>query len=135
LWHITPRHSATESGEWARQRVKHTHSNRGISAFAFAGLWEEWKGPDGPVRSCTIVTTEPNELMEPIHNRMPVILPKDYEDVWLDPEWCDIPEILELLRPYPAEKMKAIPLSTLVNSPKNENADVIVPLGDFPNSK
>jgi putative SOS response-associated peptidase YedK len=103
--------------------------------FAFAGLWEERKGLKGIVRSCTIITTEPNELMADIHDHMPVILPRDYENAWLDPEWRDIPEILELLKPYPAEKMKAIPVSTLVNSPKNENADIIMPLGDFPDSK
>lgn len=57
-----------------------------IAPFAFAGLWEWCKGTDGPLESCTIVTTEPNELMRPPHNRMPVILPDDAYDQWLDPK-------------------------------------------------
>ena len=76
--------------------------------FAFAGLWETWRDPSGVViPSCAIITTTPNELMAPIHDRMPVILPRDLEDLWLDPEVQDAAVLTELLVPYPAEAMEA----------------------------
>ena len=96
--------------------------------FAFAGLWEIWQGADGShLETCTILTTTPNELMAPIHNRMPVILePADF-DMWLAPG--DHPDqALHLLRPYPAAKMAAYPVSTLVNSPANDTPECIAPL-------
>jgi len=96
--------------------------------FAFAGLWETWHSTDGDrIHSCTILTTEPNELMAPIHNRMPVIIePPDY-DLWLDPG--PNPESARhLLRPYPAEKLAAYPVSTRVNSPRNDDPQCIAPL-------
>jgi putative SOS response-associated peptidase YedK len=94
--------------------------------FAFAGLWEHWKSDDGEViNSCTILTTEPNDLMRPVHNRMPVIIdPKDY-DLWLDTE-VKTPELLQpLLHPYSAEEMTAYPVSTKVNKPVNDSAELI----------
>ncbi|MFQ5400516.1 MAG: SOS response-associated peptidase [Anaerolineae bacterium] len=96
--------------------------------FAFAGLWETWHSADGDrIHSCTILTTEPNELVAPIHNRMPVIIePPDYA-LWLDPG--PNPELARhLLRPYPAEKMVAYPVSTRVNSPRNDDPRCIAPL-------
>ena len=96
--------------------------------FAFAGLWDEWHSPDGgSIRSATIITTEPNELMSRLHNRMPVILdPADYAE-WLDPA-PRIPESLQpLLRPFPADKMSAHPVSTLVNTPANDRPELVVP--------
>ena len=96
--------------------------------FAFAGLWDEWHSPDGSqIRSCTIVTTEPNELMAPIHNRMPVILSPDAYAQWIDPA-VRTPESLQMfIRPYPSEEMTAYPVSTLVNNPKNDRAECVVP--------
>ena len=116
-------------------------------AFAFAGLWERWTpregqldkiiGParpevpmsaDGRVESCSFLTTVPNELMETIHDRMPVIVPPEHWDTWLDPE-IDAPEVLEeLLLPYPAEQMRAHPVSTHVNKPGNDDPHCIEPL-------
>lgn len=94
--------------------------------FAFAGLWDLWKSPDGrQVESCTIITTEPNELMVSIHNRMPVILrPGAYED-WLNPQLRDTDTLTHWLRPYPAELMKARPVSKLVNNPGNDTAAIL----------
>lgn len=94
--------------------------------FAFAGLWDLWKSPDGrQVQSCTIVTTEPNELMAPIHNRMPAILrPKAYED-WLNPQLRDEQVLTHLLKPYPTELMKARAVSKLVNNPRNDVAEIL----------
>lgn len=96
--------------------------------FAFAGLWEHWKGPDETtIDSCTLLTTEPNDLIRPVHNRMPVILaPEDY-DLWLDPGVQE-PELLRpLLRAYPSENMHAYPISTWVNNPRNDDPRCIEP--------
>ena len=97
--------------------------------FAFAGLWENWHAPDGSqILSCTIITTEPNELMKPIHNRMPVILPKSAYYTWLAQEEADNGTLQQLLKPYPSEEMKAYAVSRLVNSPGNDRPDVIQPV-------
>ena len=96
--------------------------------FALAGLWEVWRDPDGSVlQTCTILTTTPNELMAPIHNRMPVIVEPEDFDLWLNPE-PNPEQGLHLLRPYPAEKMSAYPVSTLVNNPRNDAPDCIQPI-------
>ncbi|MBE0646778.1 MAG: SOS response-associated peptidase [Bacteroidales bacterium] len=92
--------------------------------FAMAGIWETWVSAEGEIiLSFSIITTGPNELMAPIHNRMPVILHPENEKLWLD----DTNEnaLQELLKPYPADLMKAFPVSTLVNSPKNDRPEVI----------
>ena len=87
-------------------------------AFAFAGLWEQWTAPSGaPVHSCTIITTRPNSLLEPIHNRMPVMLTPRVESVWLDRSIEDPETLTRLLVPYPPSDMEAYEVSTLVNSP------------------
>lgn len=117
------------------------------SPFAFAGLWERWKpgagqldkitGPgrpevtmsaDGRVESCSFLTTGPNELMETIHDRMPVIVPPEHWNTWLDPEIDDPEALEELLLPYPAEKMRAHPVSTHVNNPGNDDPTCVEPL-------
>ena len=97
--------------------------------FAFAGLWEHWEGPDGAaIDSCTILTTEPNEMMADIHDRMPVILdPKDFAQ-WLDPEVKTADVLHPPLRSYPAGGMTAYPVSTMVNRPSNESAGWIARL-------
>ncbi len=96
--------------------------------FALAGLWEMWRSPDGDsIQSCTIITTTPNELMAPIHDRMPVILEPEDFDMWLDPG--DRPEQgLHLIRPFPSEKMAAYPVSAFVNKPINDTPQCIAPL-------
>ncbi len=97
--------------------------------FAFAGLWEYWQSPHGDeVLSCTIITTPPNELMEKIHNRMPVILPPKYYPQWLDPAEQKPEQLQGLLKPYPAQQMTAYPVSTLVNNPRNDVPECITPL-------
>src|SRR5262245_43399206 len=96
--------------------------------FGFAGLYENWTSPDGEnIRTCTIITTEPNEVTRTIHDRMPVIIPKDQEDRWLDPGCQDPEALLALLRPYPGEEMETCQVSTLVNSPTNDSPECIVP--------
>ena len=97
--------------------------------FAFAGLWDEWHSPDGSqVKSCTIITTEPNALMTTLHNRMPVILPPSAYAEWLDPA-PQKPELLQkLLTQYPSGEMTAHPVSPLVNSPANDRPELILPV-------
>ena len=96
--------------------------------FAFAGLWDEWHSPDGSlVKSCTIITTEPNVLMSTLHNRMPVILSHNAYAQWLEPSARKPEELQGLLVPYPAAEMSAYPVSTLVNSPANDRAECLVP--------
>lgn len=98
--------------------------------FGFAGLWETWKNPEGElVHSCTIITTVPNALMEPIHNRMPVMLTREAEERWLDAGNQDTAELRELLVPYPAAELEAYEVSPLVNSAKNETPGVIERVG------
>jgi len=97
--------------------------------FAFAGLWELWNSPDGSqIYSCTIITTQPNELMQTIHNRMPVILPKASYSRWLDPAERQPADLADLLVSYPASEMAAYPVSRLVNSPQVDTPACIQPV-------
>lgn len=97
--------------------------------FAFAGLWEIWNSADGSeVRSCTIITTEPNELVKNIHNRMPVILPRDAYATWLATEEKNPQDLDPLLGPFPAAEMMAYPVSRTVNSPANDSPACIEPI-------
>ena len=92
-----------------------------------AGLWERWRESEDaePLDSCTIVTTGPNELVGELHNRMPAILsPEDY-DLWLDRSVEQPKQLGELLKPYPAIEMKVVAVSTAVNNPANEGAELI----------
>jgi putative SOS response-associated peptidase YedK len=99
------------------------------SPFAFAGLWERWKDPaNGPVESCALITTDANELVRPIHDRMPVILPRDDYAKWLDPEVEDAGKLQELLVPFPAEEMKTYAVSGLVNKPQNNGPECLAPV-------
>ena len=95
--------------------------------FAFAGLWESWdKGGEGEVRTCTILTTRANALVDEIHERMPVILAPDAYDVWLDPA-SERDELAGLLAPYPEDEMEAYPVSRFVNSPSNNDPRCVEP--------
>ncbi len=98
--------------------------------FAFAGLWEEWKAPDGKrIQSFTIITTEPNELIAQFHHRMAVILKPEEEAFWL--EMKNKPaDVLPLLRPYDGNDLEAFPVSRAVNSPSVNNPSLIEPLSE-----
>jgi putative SOS response-associated peptidase YedK len=94
--------------------------------FAFAGLWEQWKPPEWEaIESCTILTMEPNELLELIHNRMPVILSPVPYDQWLDPAVQQTAPLKAFLRPYPSDELLAHPASTLVNNPRHDAPDCL----------
>ncbi|HIK44974.1 MAG TPA: SOS response-associated peptidase, partial [Leptolyngbyaceae cyanobacterium M65_K2018_010] len=104
---------------------------RNHQPFAFAGLWEHWTDPvsGSELQTCTILTTIANQLMAPIHDRMPVILaPEDYAP-WLDPSYYQ-PQVLQaMLGPYEAEAMDYYPVSTWVNQPEHDSPACIEPLG------
>jgi len=85
--------------------------------FAFAGIWDRWKDPSGQwVKSCSILTTTPNVVAAPVHDRMPVILERDNYDLWLDPGMRDVVAVSEMLKPYDARLMRCYPVSTRVNN-------------------
>lgn len=95
--------------------------------FAMAGIWEAWKNPENStIYSFSIITTAANELMQSIHERMPVILPQESEEIWLNSNKQD--ELLALLKPYDQDQMYAYEISKLVNSPSNDNPAVLLPM-------
>jgi putative SOS response-associated peptidase YedK len=95
--------------------------------WAFAGLWERWEGPEGPVESCAILTTGANELVRPVHDRMPVILPEGHWPAWLDVGLQDSAALVPMLRPFPADAMRAYPVGPLVSNPRNDGPGCLEP--------
>lgn len=97
--------------------------------FAFAGLWDEWKSPDGEViRSCTIITTEANDKMSPVHDRMPVIVRPEHEPLWMDSSITDIEKLRPVLQPLENDRLDMYQVSSQVNSPANENPNLVEPV-------
>lgn len=118
--------------EWKREgKTKQPYCfevNEG-ALFAFAGLWDRWKSPQGDViESCSIITTTPNSLLTDIHDRMPVILRPDDYDLWLGPAFANTASLSEMLRPFEAGEMRRFPVSTRVNNALNDDADCAKPL-------
>lgn len=118
--------------EWSRhgggrKQPLYFHMRDG-EPFAIAGLWERWERGDEPLETCTLLTTEANELLAPHHDRMPVIIrPEEYE-VWLDAGVRSADLTRTLLRPYPHEEMSVYAVSLLVNNPANEGPRCAEPL-------
>ena len=114
--------------EWDKKGVKRVPYRvvlKDERPFAFAGICDYWKDEKGKeLKSFSIITTDANEMIAKIHDRMPVILSPEDEKVWLDPG-LDITEAMKMLHPYPAEEMKMYPVSTLVNKPENDLPEVI----------
>jgi putative SOS response-associated peptidase YedK len=113
--------------EWKRDvepKQPYFIHRRDNNPMAFAGLWETWQGADKTIESCTIVTTEANEMMAKLHNRMPVILDPEDFDWWMTGA---AHEVGQLLVPYPSEKLEAYPISRIVNNPRNEGPDLLRP--------
>ena len=97
--------------------------NKG-ALFAFAGIWDRWKDPRGnTVETCSILTTSPNAVTSPVHDRMPVILDPDSYDLWLDPGMTDAHVVSELLKPYDAKSMRCYPVSTRINHVANDDEE------------
>jgi len=99
--------------------------------FAFAGLWDSWQKPDGgELQSYAIITTQANDLLKPVHDRMPVMLDDLTQKTWLDPELTDPRILTVLLQPFPSDLMEAYDVSTLVNSPASDLPECVIPIGD-----
>lgn len=113
--------------EWKRegkQKLPFCFTLASDSVFAFAGIWDRWKSPQGQVvESCSILTTAPNELMQDIHDRMPVILSPDAYDIWLDPGFRNVEELQPLLKPFPSGAMRRYRVSQRVNHVKNDDPE------------
>lgn len=125
--------------EWRREgrvRLGHWIRRRDGRPFAMAGLWERWRGPDGaldpPLETCTIITTDANEVVAPIHDRMPVIL--DPEDLarWLDPREVRGGTLEPLLRPCPARLLERVPVGPFVNDARHEGPRCVEPYSEPP---
>ena len=118
--------------EWKRDGLRRTPMRISLESgqlFAFAGLWESWTAPNGRrILSCTIITTAANQLIAPIHDRMPVILPPEAEPAWLDPRIQDPDALSDLLAPYPPELMTTYEVSSIVNSAANDTPNCIAPV-------
>ena len=117
--------------EWKREgKTKQPYyiSLKDNRPFAFAGLWERWEKEDPAIESCSLITIHANNLMEPIHHRMPVILPEQVYASWLDPKLKNTVYLSGLLEPYKAEEMDAYPVSTMVNNPRNDLPECMAPL-------
>jgi putative SOS response-associated peptidase YedK len=121
--------------EWQKLEGKRTKQpwfirRRDGEPLAFAGLWETWHDPNeeddaAPLRSCVIITTDPNELLAPIHDRMPVVLPESEWDTWLDVENHDVAALRKLLVPFPAGELEAWAVSTRVNKADNNGPELL----------
>jgi putative SOS response-associated peptidase YedK len=119
--------------EWLREgkaKLPYLYEMDDGHPFALAGLWESWRGPEGnspPIETCTLITTAANELATKVHDLMPVILPPEDYDLWLDPEFQDRDKLLSMLRAFPADEMQVRPVSTVVNNARNEGEQCIAP--------
>ena len=115
--------------EWRKEgkaRIPNYFFSTDHAPLAFAGLWETWKSPDGErIKSFTILTTKANQLIQPIHDRMPVILSGETQALWLDPLTEDTEVLGKLLTPAPDEDLDVYQVSNLVNSPKNNGPECI----------
>ncbi len=115
--------------EWAPAaggRIPYHIRRKDGRLFAFAGLYDEWRDPAGiPVATCVIITTTPNDLLRPIHDRMPAILREADEERWLAPEALPAAVLGDVLAPCPADELEAYPVSTAVNNPENEGEGLI----------
>lgn len=129
--------------EWMKAGAKKRPFHFGMnddSLFAFAGLWDRWQPSEGaPVESCTILTTSANSLVADLHDRMPVILPREHYETWLTAPPSEASRLADLLVPFEVKLMRRYEVSPLVNKPENDIPDCITPLsaqrkGDFRNS-
>lgn len=109
-------------------KTPHYIRMRDSGLFAFAGLWSEWKGGEGSLNTYTIITTEANEFLKPLHHRMPVILPPDLYTRWLDPQTPAL-DLHAMLKPLTEDSLEYFAVTKTVNSPRNDSAECIEPLG------
>jgi putative SOS response-associated peptidase YedK len=113
--------------EWKRKggaKQPYNFGKKDDGLFAFAGVWDRWKSPEGKwIESCSILTTDANTLLREVHDRMPVIVAPEQYDLWLDPGVEDSPDLKQIMQPYDAREMRGYPVSKTVNDPKNETPE------------
>jgi putative SOS response-associated peptidase YedK len=118
--------------EWKKLsygKVPYYFRLKNVNVFGFAGLYDAWRDDKGhDVKSYTIITTQPNKAVKPVHDRMPVILKAEDQDRWLDSDVVEPERLTPLLVPFPDNLMDSYPIGTLVNSPKNDSRELIEPL-------
>jgi putative SOS response-associated peptidase YedK len=120
--------------EWkkeGKQKQPYRFGMKNKKPFALAGLWENWSKDGKDITSCTIITTSPNEVTGKIHDRMPAILPEEKLEMWLDTSMDQAQDLKKLLVPYDASFMEAYPVSTSINSAKNEGKELIAPINSL----
>jgi putative SOS response-associated peptidase YedK len=125
---IIPAESFYEWQKTPAKKIPMRFLLKGHSLFGFAGIWDEWHSPEGDViTSCSIITVAANELVQPVHDRMPAILPSHLEALWLDTSRFDADALCKALTPYPATEMEVYAVSDLVNSVKNNSPLCVEP--------
>ena len=114
--------------EWkavGRQKQPFMARVRGSDLFAMAGLWDAWEGPDGVIQSCTIITTPANDLLAPVHDRMPLILDTADFGTWINTTPSSLKDAADLCVPFPGERMEIFPVSQLVNKIENDSPELV----------
>jgi len=123
---LVPASGFYEWGQAEKEKIPYYVRLKTMRSFSFAGLYDTWRDIEGKeLQTFTIITTTPNALIAPIHNRMPVILPKEKEEMWVNKDNHDIPTLISLLEPYPEKDMEVYPVSKAVNNPENDNSDLV----------
>ena len=126
---IIPADGFYEWAKTARAKQPYCFEVNDGELFAFAGLWDRWKDPSGNwIKTCTILTTTPNAVTAPVHDRMPVILDSDGYDLWLDPEVMDVQVASDLLKPYEPQFMRCYPVSGRINHVANDDEECSAPV-------
>jgi putative SOS response-associated peptidase YedK len=124
--------------EWKHVgKKKHPYFFRkaGGGLLAYAGVWESWNGPEGPVETVAVLTVPANELVKPLHDRMPAIVPEERFEAWLDPKESRPAKLLPLLAPFPAEAMESWPVSERVNAATEDEPALLLPVPEPPKPK
>lgn len=117
--------------EWrqvGKRKQPYFFRNAGGGALALAALWDSWAGPDGPVETVALLTVPANDLVEPMHDRMPAILTEDQFARWLDPRETDPRNVLPMLVPFPAERLERWPVTDRVNAVASDDPDLLQPV-------
>jgi len=127
-WVRQSRRLAARWEKAGKQKLPWYHRLEDERPFAFAGLWERWDKGEQPIESCTILTTDANDVAAAVHNRMPVILDRPARQAWLDPEIEDPAALQEVLRPYAGPDMTAYRVNPIVNKSDNEGAECVAPI-------
>ena len=121
--------------EWqhvGKKKVPYLFRKAGGGMFVYAGLWDRWNSPAGPVDTVAVLTVPANDLVKPLHDRMPAIVSEGRFNLWLDPKEARPPALLPLLEPYPAERMERLPVSDRVNAATADGPDLIAAVPEPP---